>query len=422
MDLALIERLSPLRVRGLIAADDQRLTPNTVADVREMLQWAHQHHQPLAFNAHEAQAMEAPLWMDLSGIRKIRQYPAEDFVIQVETGIRWGDLNERLQQKHQAFPLSYPSDWTLGQVLADDRPALETGLRGYPRDYVLKTELLTPDGHLSVSGADVVKNATGYDLAKLYVGARNTLGVLTAVTLKLSGKPPKHRAWLIRFAHLQQAIDITPRLLNAPWPLNRCELFQDDQGQWQAYIQLSGPGMVLDQADAVLNACLHLPTPSSPTNATPQPVARPLPETEAQPLIQHLQGIGQSGLTAEIAVPLGQWGGLLQALHQYPDLAALRYQVRPAAGLIWVTGDTLNPDTLRRLRPPVSAQQGMLHLTHLPQPDLTLLAEFNRPADPVVARLLRRIKAGFDPHQVLFCPYLPLEAPSEPITEGGPSA
>src|SRR5262249_28775095 len=149
---------------------------------------------------------------------RIRQHPAADFVIEVETGLTVGQLDALLVASQQFWPLSYPTDTRLIDILAEDRPALETGLRGHPRDYVLKTEIATPDGQLTVSGADVVKNVTGYDLAKLYVGGRNAFGVLTSITLKLLSRPAARQAWQLSFEASNRAFATAQAALAAPYP------------------------------------------------------------------------------------------------------------------------------------------------------------------------------------------------------------
>ena len=87
-------------------------------------------------------------------------------------------------------------DSTLGGVLA----AAEVGprLRGFgrPRDVVLGLEVVLPTGERTRCGGRVVKNVTGYDLAKLHCGALGTLGVIEGAWLRLH-KPPEAARTLV---------------------------------------------------------------------------------------------------------------------------------------------------------------------------------------------------------------------------------
>jgi FAD/FMN-containing dehydrogenase len=60
---------------------------------------------------------------------------------------------------------------------------------GSPRDHVLGLELVTGDGRSLVLGGRVVKNVAGYDLVRLVVGSRGTLGLVTRAHLRLRALP-----------------------------------------------------------------------------------------------------------------------------------------------------------------------------------------------------------------------------------------
>jgi glycolate oxidase FAD binding subunit len=87
------------------------------------------------------------------------------------------------------LPLDAPGRGsTVGGVLA--AAALGPRAQGYglPRDLVLGLDVVLGDGTLTRCGGRVVKNVTGYDLAKLYTGSLGTLGVIAA-WLRLRPRP-----------------------------------------------------------------------------------------------------------------------------------------------------------------------------------------------------------------------------------------
>lgn len=78
---------------------------------------------------------------------------------------------------------------TLGGVLA----AGATGPAGASlrqiRDWVLGLTIVTAEGEVLETGAAVMKNVAGYNLPRLHIGARGTLGIITGVTLRLLPRP-----------------------------------------------------------------------------------------------------------------------------------------------------------------------------------------------------------------------------------------
>jgi FAD/FMN-containing dehydrogenase len=65
------------------------------------------------------------------------------------------------------------------------------------RDLVLGLEVVLPDGRIWNGLRILRKDNRGYDLKQLFIGAEGTLGVVTAVALKLFPKPTQvETAWL----------------------------------------------------------------------------------------------------------------------------------------------------------------------------------------------------------------------------------
>jgi glycolate oxidase FAD binding subunit len=77
---------------------------------------------------------------------------------------------------------------TLGGALATGALAPRALGFGRPRDAVLGCEVVLADGLRTRCGGRVVKNVTGYDMAKLYVGSLGAIGVITGAWLRLAPK------------------------------------------------------------------------------------------------------------------------------------------------------------------------------------------------------------------------------------------
>jgi FAD/FMN-containing dehydrogenase len=406
MDLASIT-LDDLQARQLAQPPKGRkggwrLTPESAGQVADLLHWAQDSDRKIAMSAADAEWLDEPLWLDLSRLNQVRQHSVEDFTIQMETGITFGDLAALLEKHQQELPLSYPKDTLLADILAEDRPALETGLRGYPRDYVLKTEIATPDGQLTLSGADVVKNATGYDLHKLYTGARHAFGVVTAVTLKLVSLPSARECWQYSVESDNAAYSFSAKLLSSQLPLRVCELYRED-GQWKFLVEIAGDSAQLKDAANLLIGM---------SEEQPRFLGAPQCRTI---LLQSLQNGPTKDIVLEAVLPVGGWPNFVDALLQRPDFHAIRFHVRPAAGLVYISGESMHVRQIEAIAAEARHFGGFVQVVQAPfviqEQGIQLmatLAEYNLPRDETARRLLKALKSGYDPKGILFCPQLPL--------------
>jgi D-lactate dehydrogenase (cytochrome) len=125
-------------------------------------------------------------------LARVLTYEPDDLTIGVEAGMTLAELQALLAQHGQMLPLDRhaPAETTVGALVAAGAEGPRRLGYGTLRDWVLALTVIEADGTVSRLGAQVVKNVTGYDLVKLFVGSRGTLGVIAAVSLKLFPRPP----------------------------------------------------------------------------------------------------------------------------------------------------------------------------------------------------------------------------------------
>ena len=124
-------------------------------------------------------------------LREVPEYAPADLTVTAGAGVTLGELDARLAPNGQFLPLDPPgaAGASLGAVVARaDSGPLRLGY-GTPRDHVLGLELVTGDGRILELGGRVMKNVAGYDLVRLAVGSRGTLGLITRVTVRLRPLP-----------------------------------------------------------------------------------------------------------------------------------------------------------------------------------------------------------------------------------------
>lgn len=122
----------------------------------------------------------------------VLELDADEGVARVGAGCSLGALRDATREAGWEPPLDAPNPGsTLGGILAcATRGPRVLGLRE-PRDAVLGLEVVLGSGERTRCGGRVVKNVTGYDLAKLYVGCLGSLGVITSAWLRLRPLPER---------------------------------------------------------------------------------------------------------------------------------------------------------------------------------------------------------------------------------------
>ncbi|MDR3616686.1 MAG: FAD-binding oxidoreductase [Candidatus Obscuribacterales bacterium] len=163
--------------------------------------------------------------VDLGTHQQIVEYEPLDQVISVETGIKIDQLNQILQPNNQYFPCSGNSQQSVLDVInSGDCGHLEHSNSGM-RSLILGLTIALPSGEIIKTGGKVVKNVSGYDLTKLFVGSRGTLGLPFQAHLRLFARP--EQSVTMTFIHKQYEVlqDCLTRLLKNGLPLTGCEFF-----------------------------------------------------------------------------------------------------------------------------------------------------------------------------------------------------
>ena len=126
-----------------------------------------------------------------AGAREVRApagviaYEPADMTITVGAGTSFDALDRVLAEHRQECALDPRSrDATIGGILACGLSGVRRLRHGPVRDHVLEVRFETGDGRLVKGGGPTVKNVTGYDLPRLFVGSLGTIGVLRQATLR----------------------------------------------------------------------------------------------------------------------------------------------------------------------------------------------------------------------------------------------
>jgi glycolate dehydrogenase FAD-binding subunit len=211
-------------------------------------------------------ASNAPLRYDIALSTKkltaLYDYDARDLTVGAGAGMTLAALARTLAEHGQFLPLDAPlaSQATLGGTLAAGWAGPRRATYGRPRDLLIGATLALADGTLAKTGGMVVKNVTGYDMGKLYVGSHGTLGVIVRANFKVLPAPHTRRLAIAPFDddERERAIAHAGALLLEPAALLVVDGFREALGTTRPRLiaLLEGSEHVVDRATRELRSAL----------------------------------------------------------------------------------------------------------------------------------------------------------------------
>ncbi|WP_153141683.1 FAD-linked oxidase C-terminal domain-containing protein [Paraburkholderia agricolaris] len=218
-----------------VRAPDAVVFPNVVEEVQQIVRVCADLHVPIipfgtgtSCEGHVA-ALHGGICVDTSQLRAVRAIRVDDLDATVEAGVTRKELNAQLHGTGLHFPIDPGADASIGGMVSTRASGTNAVRYGTMREQVLNLEIVLPDGSLVHTGTRARKSAAGYDLTHLFVGSEGTLGIVTAVTLKLHAIPEHIAVATCSFPELSQAVQAVIQTVQAGVPIGRVELLDDTQ-------------------------------------------------------------------------------------------------------------------------------------------------------------------------------------------------
>ena len=199
--------------------------------------------------------------LSLSSIAGIIEHDAENLTATIRAGTRLADVHTELVKRGQWLPVDLSQEnATIGGLIAANCSGPGRMRYGGCRDRVLGLRVALPSGHLISVGGKTVKNVSGYDLPKLFVGSLGTLGVITAATFKLLPLPERTEWSAQVFEDILAALTCANRLASSQLELSAIELasgeFAGRPGAWLLFCRAQGMSSAVErQIQGVAEAC-----------------------------------------------------------------------------------------------------------------------------------------------------------------------
>ncbi|MBC6988276.1 FAD-binding protein [Hymenobacter jejuensis] len=169
-------------------------------------------------------------------LNKIIQIDERNLQATVEPGV----VNQVFQEAVQEKGLFYPPDPAskgscfLGGNLSESSGGPKAVKYGVTKDYVLNVQVVLPTGDIIWTGANVLKNATGYNLTQLMIGSEGTLGIITCIVFRLIPYPQQNIVLLVPFRDEEQAATAVSEIFRTGIVPSGMEFMEREAIEWSA--------------------------------------------------------------------------------------------------------------------------------------------------------------------------------------------
>ncbi|MCO6498859.1 MAG: FAD-binding protein [Vicingus serpentipes] len=152
----------------------------------------------------------------------------------VEPGVITQIFQEAVQEKGLFYPPDPASKGScfIGGNLAENSGGPKAVKYGVTSDYVLNLEVVLPTGEIIWTGANTLKNSTGYNLTQLLVGSEGTLGIITKAVFKLLPYPKYNLLMLVPFYAADEACAAVSEIFKAGVIPSGLEFMERDALLW----------------------------------------------------------------------------------------------------------------------------------------------------------------------------------------------
>lgn len=187
--------------------------PATTAEVAQLVKWCNSNKVPLTPRgagtglSGGALPVHKGILLSMERFDSIIEIDERNLQATVESGVITQVFQEAVQEKGLFYPPDPASKGScfLGGNIAENSGGPKAVKYGVTKDYVLNLEVVLPTGDVVWTGANVLKNSTGYNLTELLVGSEGTLGIVTKIVFRLIPFPKHDLLMLVPFFKAEDA-------------------------------------------------------------------------------------------------------------------------------------------------------------------------------------------------------------------------
>jgi glycolate oxidase FAD binding subunit len=192
------------------------LRPMSEADIADLIRGAS---QPFWITGQSTRRTGPGVALETTGLSGVTLYEPAALTLVVRAGTPLVEVEALLASEGQRLAFEPPLHGTIGGMVAMNASGPRAVQVGTCRDFVIGARFVDGSGNVIKSGGRVMKNVTGYDLARMMCGAGGTLGVLTEVAFKVLPMPETQMTLRLK-TPLQEAPALMSKALGTPWEVS----------------------------------------------------------------------------------------------------------------------------------------------------------------------------------------------------------
>lgn len=181
-----------------------------------------------------ALSIHGGIGLSMERLNKILSIDEQNLQVITEPAVITQVLKEAVLEKGLFYPVDPSSMGScfIGGNIAENSGGARAVKYGVTKDYVLNLEVVLPNGEIIWTGANTLKNSTGYNLTQLMVGSEGTLGIVTKIVLKLWPKNNHNVLMLVPFYKSEQACEAVSAIFRAGIIPSALEFMERDALDW----------------------------------------------------------------------------------------------------------------------------------------------------------------------------------------------
>lgn len=216
------------------------LKPTKVEEIAYIMRYCHENEIPVTPAGARtglsggALPIHGGVLLSMEKFNRILEIDEKNHQVTTETGVITQVLQNAVKEKGLFYPPDPASKGScfIGGNVSENSGGPKAVKYGVTKDYVLNLEVVLPTGEVIWTGANVLKNATGYNLTQLLVGSEGTLGIITKIVLRLIPHPTTDRLMLVPFFDAQKACEAVAAIFQAGITPSGLEFMERDALLW----------------------------------------------------------------------------------------------------------------------------------------------------------------------------------------------
>ncbi len=143
-------------------------------------------------------------------MHRVLDFNPVDRIVRCQAGVVTGVLQEFAAERGLFYPVDFASSGSsqIGGNVATNAGGIKVIRYGLTRDWIAGLRVVTGAGDVLDCNNGLVKNATGYDLRHLFIGAEGTLGFVVEADIRLLDAPPPQRVMVLGVERISDMLTV----------------------------------------------------------------------------------------------------------------------------------------------------------------------------------------------------------------------